>query len=48
MPNSSSIAQAVDNAAGSLIINRNFLCLLMSDAAKYVVAAGTILKISLL
>ena len=42
--NSNSIAQAVDDAARSLGINKNAFCLLLSDAAKYMVAGGAILK----
>ena len=43
-PNSISIAQAVDNAVRSLGINRNSFCLVLSDAAKYTVAASAIPK----
>ena len=43
-PNSDSITQAVDDAVRSLATNRNSFCLLLSDAARYMVAAGTILK----
>ena len=39
MPNSNSIAQAVDNAVRSLGIRRNSLCLLSCGAAKYMVSA---------
>ena len=42
--NSNIIAQAVDNAVRNLGINRSFFCLLLSDAAKYMIAAGTTLK----
>ena len=34
-PNSNVIAQAVDDAARNLGINRSFFCLILSDAAKY-------------
>ena len=43
-PNSNIIAQAVDDAVRNLAINRNFFCLLLSNAAKYVIAAGITLK----
>ena len=43
-PNSNRIAQAVDDAVRSLGINRNSFCLLLSDAAKYMMAAVAILK----
>ena len=43
-PNSNIIAQAVDNAVRNLGINRSFFCLLLRDVAKYMIAAGTILK----
>ena len=43
-PNSNIIAQAVDDAIRNLEINRSFFCLLLSDAAKYMIAAGIILK----
>ena len=43
-PNSSTIAQAVDDAVRNLGINRSFFCLLMFDAAKYMIAAGITLK----
>ena len=39
-PNSNIIAQAVDDAVRNLGINRSFFCLLLSDAAKYMIAAG--------
>ena len=39
-PNSNTIAQAVDNAVRNLEINRSFLCLLLFDAANYMVAAA--------
>ena len=42
--NSNIIAQAVDDAVRNLAINRNFFCLLLSDAAKYMIAAGIALK----
>ena len=42
-PNSNIIAQAVENAVSNLGINRSF-CLLLSDAAKYMIAAGITLK----
>ena len=34
------IAQAVDDVVTNLGINRSFFCLLQSDAAKYMIAAG--------
>ena len=43
-PNSSIIAQAVDDAVRKFEINRSFFCLLLSDAAKYMIAAGITLK----
>ena len=43
-PNSNIIAQAVDDAVRDLGINKSFFCLLLSDAAKYVIAAGITLK----
>ena len=43
-PNSNSIAQVVDDAVKSLGISRNSFCLLLSNAVKYTVAAGAILK----
>ena len=43
-PNSNIIAQAVLAAVRSLEINRNSFCLLLSDVAKCMVAAGVILK----
>ena len=43
-PSSNIIAQAVDDAARNLGFNRSFFCLLLSDAAKYLIAAGTTLK----
>ena len=45
-PNSNIIAQAVDNAVRNLGINRSFFYLLLSvtDAAKYMIAAGITLK----
>ena len=42
-PNSN-IAQPVGDAVRNLGINRNFFCLLLSDAAKYMIAAGITLK----
>ena len=44
VPNSNIIAQAVGDAVRNLGINRSFFCLLLSDAAKYVIAAGITLK----
>ena len=43
-PNRNTIAQAVDNAVRNLGINRSFFCLLLSDAAKYMIAAGITLQ----
>ena len=43
-PNSNIIAQAVDDAVRNLGINRSFFCLLLCDAAKYMIAAGITLK----
>ena len=43
-PNSNIIAQAVDDAVRNLGMNRNFFSLLLSDAAKYMIAAGITLK----
>ena len=43
-PNSNIIAQAVDDAVRNLGINRSFFCLLLCDAAKYMIAAGIPLK----
>ena len=42
-PNSNSVAQAVDGDR-FLVINRNSFYFRSSDAAKYLVAAGVILK----
>ena len=42
--NSKTIAQAVDDTVRNLGINRSFFCLLLSDAAKYMIAAGMTLK----
>ena len=42
--NSNIIAQAVDDAVRNLGINRSFFCMLLSDAAKYMIAAGITLK----
>ena len=38
------IAQAVDDAVRNLGINKSFFCVLLSDAAKYMIAAGITLK----
>ena len=43
-PNSNIIVQAVDDAVRNLKIKRSFFCLLLSDAAKYMTAAGITLK----
>ena len=43
-PNSNIIAQVVDDAIRNLEINRSFFCLLLSSAAKYIIAADTTLK----
>ena len=43
-PNSSIIAQAVDDAVRNVGINRSFFCLLLFDAAKYMIATGITLK----
>ena len=43
-PSSNIIAQAVDNAVRNLGINRSFFGLLLSVAAKYMIAAGITLK----
>ena len=43
-PNSNIIAQAVDDAVRNLGINRSFFCLLLSNAAKYMIAADITLK----
>ena len=43
-PNSNIIAQAVDDAVRNLGINRSFFCVFLSDAAKYMIAAGIALK----
>ena len=43
-PNSNIIAQAVVDAVRNLGINRSFFCLLLSDAAKYMIAARITLK----
>ena len=43
-PSSNIYAQAVDDAVSNLGINRSFFCLLLSDAAKYMIAAGITLK----
>ena len=39
-PYSNIIAQAVDDAVRNPGINRSFFCLLLSDAVKYMIAAG--------
>ena len=44
MPNSNSIAQAVDDAVRSLEIKRNSIWILLSDASKCMAAADAILK----
>ena len=41
---SSIIAQAIDNTVRNLGINRSFFCLLLFDAANYMIAAGITLK----
>ena len=43
-PNSIIIAQAVDDAVRNRGLNTSFFCLLLSDAAKYMIAAGITLK----
>ena len=43
-PNSNITAQAVDDAVRNLGINRSFFCLLLSDSAKYMIAAGITIK----
>ena len=43
-PYSNIIAQPVDDAVRNLGINRSFFCLLLSDAAKHMIAAGTTVK----
>ena len=43
-PNSNIIAQAVDNIVRNFGINKIFFCLLLSDAAKYMITAGIALK----
>jgi len=43
-PNGDSIVQAIDDAIGSLGVNRNSFGLLLSDAARYMVATGNVLK----
>ena len=43
-PNSNINAQAVDDAVRNLGINISFFCLLLCDAAKYMIAAGITLK----
>ena len=42
--NSNIIAQAVDDAVRNLGINKSFFCLLLSDAEKYMIAAGITLQ----
>ena len=44
-PSSNIIAQAVDDVVRNLEINRSFFCLLLSDVAKYMIAAVITLKI---
>ena len=44
-PNSNSIAQAVDDAARTVGTNRNSFHRFLSDAAKYMVVAGSFLKL---
>ncbi len=39
-PNGDSIVQLIDDAIRSLGVNRNSLCLLLSDAARYMVATS--------
>ena len=43
-PSSNIIAQAIDDSVRNLGINRSFFCLLLSDATKYMTAAGITLK----
>ena len=43
-PNSNIIAQAVDDAVRNLGINKSLFCLLLSDAAKYMIAVGITIK----
>ena len=43
-PNSNIIAQAVDDTVRNLGINRSFFCLLLPDAAKYMITDGMTLK----
>ena len=43
-PNSNTIAQLVNGAVRNLGINRTFFCRLLSDTAKYMIAAGKTLK----
>ena len=43
-PSSNIIAKVVDNAVRNLGINRSFFCLLLTDAAKYMINAGMSLK----
>ena len=42
--NNNIISQAVDNTVRNLGTNRSFFCLLLSDAAKYMIAVGITLK----
>jgi len=46
-PNGDSIVQAIDDAIRSLEVDRNSFCLLLSDAARYMVAQANVLKIPL-
>ena len=43
-PNSNIIAQAVDDTVRNLEINRSFFCLLLFDAAKYMMGSGITLN----
>ena len=43
-PNGNIIAQEVDDAVENLGMNRSFFCLLLSDAANYMIAASITLK----
>ena len=45
LPNADSIVQAIDDAVGSLGTNRNSFYFLLSDAARYMMAAGTIILV---
>ena len=42
--NSNIIAKAVDDTVRNLEVARSFFCLLLSDASKYMIAAGITLK----